>query len=284
MLTRSLSGAVYVVILVGFFLLRSVSTLFFNGLIWFFSFMSAFEMGRALKNHSLKGGFIVAVIFGALFVPVYTVGEYFFSGYGFAFALGFTAAYLIFLAVYAAAAKEGVKKYLVTALSVVYPALLLLTTLIVNDFYGDKSLIALILIFVISPCADVMAYLVGMTWSKIKKGNAKKLCPNLSPKKTWAGAIGGVIGGALGGLIIYFIFKAQADAFNTLIPAVVYFISVGFLGSVLTEVGDLFESGIKRKVGIKDMGKIMPGHGGVLDRIDGTVFCSAFILLAFAFI
>ncbi|MDY6367606.1 MAG: CDP-archaeol synthase [Clostridia bacterium] len=284
MLTRTLSGAVYVIILVGFFLLRSISPLFFNGLIWFFAIMSAFEMGRALKDYSVKGGLYLAIVFAALFVPVYTITEYFLSGYGFAFALGFTAAYLLFSAVYALAVKGGIKKYAVTTLSIIYPALLLLTMLIVNDFYGDKSLIALILIFVISPCSDVMAYLTGMTWNKIRKGNAKKLCPNLSPKKTWAGAIGGVVGGALGGLIVYFIFKGQAEAFSTVIPAVVYFILVGLIGSVFTEVGDLFESGIKRKVGIKDMGKIMPGHGGVLDRIDGTVFCSAFILIAFLFI
>ena len=59
---------------------------------------------------------------------------------------------------------------------------------------------------------------------------------------------------------------------------------VGFIGSVLTEIGDLFESAIKRKAGIKDMGKIMPGHGGVMDRIDGTVFCSVFLLFAFLFL
>ena len=246
--------------------------------------MGCFEIGRALKGYSVKGGFTVAIIFGVLFVPVYTLGEYFFAGYGFAFALSFTAACLLFLSVYSAALKSGVKAYLVSALSIVYPALLLLTMLIVNDFVGDKALIGLILIFVISPCADVMAYLTGMSWSKIKKGNVKKLCPKLSPKKTWAGAIGGVVGGAIGGLIIYFIFKSQAEAFNTVIPAVLYFVLTGLIGSVFTEIGDLFESGIKRKVGIKDSGKIMPGHGGVLDRIDGTMFCSAFILLAFAFV
>ena len=54
---------------------------------------------------------------------------------------------------------------------------------------------------------------------------------------------------------------------------------MGALASVLTQIGDLFESSIKRSVGIKDMGKIMPGHGGVMDRIDGIVFATVFVYI-----
>ena len=57
---------------------------------------------------------------------------------------------------------------------------------------------------------------------------------------------------------------------------------MGLFGSVLTEFGDLVESVIKRSCGIKDMGKILPGHGGVLDRIDGTLFTSTFVYIMFA--
>lgn len=284
MFVRTVSGAIYVAILVGFFFLRSVSPLFFAAFIWFLSFMGAFEVARAVKNYSVKGGFIFAVIFGALFVPVYVLSEHLVKGYGFLFALAFTDFYVALIGVYSLINKENLKAFGVAVLPVLYPAVLLLTMLIINDFSGDKGLIALILIFVISPCADVMAYLTGMTWSKIKKGNVKKLCPNLSPKKTVAGAIGGVVGGAIGGLIIYFIFRSAADSLVTFMPAVIYFIVIGLIGSILTEIGDLFESGIKRKAGIKDMGKIMPGHGGVADRIDGTVFCSVLIMFAFLFL
>ena len=284
MLTRTVSGAIYVAIIVGFFLLRSVSPLFFSAFIWFLSFMGAFEVARAVKNFSVKGGFVLALIFGTAFVPVYVLSEFLFSGYGFLFALGFSVVYVLAIGIYCAAIKCGKKTFCATVLPVVYPAILLLSTLIVNDFKGDKGLIALILLFVISPCADVMAYLTGMTWSKIKKGNVKKLCPKLSPKKTVAGAIGGAVGGAIGGLIIYFIFKDAVAALIPFMPAVIYLLLVGFIGSVLTEIGDLFESAIKRKAGIKDMGKIMPGHGGVMDRIDGTVFCSVFLLFAFLFL
>ena len=65
---------------------------------------------------------------------------------------------------------------------------------------------------------------------------------------------------------------------------VLLFILIGFFASIFTLFGDLFESFLKRKVGIKDMGKIMPGHGGVLDRIDGTLFAMVLIYLVFLFV
>ena len=58
---------------------------------------------------------------------------------------------------------------------------------------------------------------------------------------------------------------------------------IGLIASIVTEFGDLVESIIKRKTGIKDMGKLLPGHGGILDRIDGTLFTSVFVYLCFAF-
>ena len=75
----------------------------------------------------------------------------------------------------------------------------------------------------------------------------------------------------------------KASTLLTTVPLLIFAIC-GLIGSVLTEIGDLFESGIKRKVGIKDMGKIMPGHGGVMDRIDGMSFCAVFITIIFLFI
>ena len=122
--------------------------------------------------------------------------------------------------------------------------------------------------------SDVFAYLVG------SKGGGKKLCPKLSPKKTWSGAIGGTIGGVVSSIVLYFIFKPTVNFFSPIL----LFILIGLIASILNIFGDLFESFIKRKVGIKDMGKIMPGHGGVLDRIDGTMFVMAFMFIVFSFV
>jgi phosphatidate cytidylyltransferase len=165
---------------------------------------------------------------------------------------------------------EGVSASLLTAF---YPSMLLSSMLLVNDF-SNNSLLALIIIFIISPIADTMAFAVGITF----KG--KKLCPTISPNKTISGAIGGLAGGILGSLALYYIFKDRF-IFNGEIPAIILFLLIGFIGAALTEFGDLVESSIKRKIGIKDMGKILPGHGGILDRIDGIIFISCFVYAAF---
>lgn len=282
MLKRTISGAVYVGIIVAFFLLRNLNKLYFDAFIYFLSFMGAFEVVRAVKEHAIKGAFSLSIIFGATFTPVFAITEIFFPTKGVFFALCYLLLFIAILAVLSLIYGD-LKKWAVSILPIVYPAFLLLFMLVANHFEGEKGFLVLLLTFVISPCADVMAYLVGMTYSKIKKGNVKKLCPNLSPKKTVAGAIGGVIGGAIGGIIIYFIFKDKASTLLTTVPLLIFAIC-GLIGSVLTEIGDLFESGIKRNVGIKDMGKIMPGHGGVMDRIDGMSFCAMFITIIFLFI
>ena len=102
----------------------------------------------------------------------------------------------------------------------------------------------------------------------------------MSPKKTWSGAVGGTVGGIIGALIVYFIFTPTVNFYSP----VLWFVIVGFTASIVNIFGDLFESCIKRKVGIKDMGKILPGHGGVMDRIDGTSFVVVWVFLLFLFV
>ncbi|NPA53504.1 MAG: phosphatidate cytidylyltransferase [Aquificae bacterium] len=103
---------------------------------------------------------------------------------------------------------------------------------------------------------DIIAYLVGKTLGK------NKLAPRLSPKKTWEGAIGGFLGAVIIGGITAYMLKIY-DAY---IPI--------FAAAILGQIGDLFESFIKRQVGEKDSSNLIPGHGGVLDRIDALVFAS----------
>ena len=276
---RTISGAVFVSLIVGFFLLREyVNVQLFNILIWFFCAVGTFEVARAVRNYTNKVGFWFTVIIGILVIPSYVVGEYLFRGYGQTIATSLLALSILFTLVYAIIVRAQTSS--VYTLPVVYPSIFMLCMSLANSLDGDRGFIALLLIFVISPLADTFAYLVGMTYTKIKKGNVKKLCPKLSPKKTVAGAIGGVIGGAVGAVLVQLVFKPDLGLdYPYLLMAI-----IGLVGSVLTEAGDLFESAIKRKVGIKDMGKIMPGHGGVMDRIDGICFTSAFMYLVFLLI
>ncbi len=285
MLKRTISGACFVAIIVGFFLLRQfvdgVGVKLFQILTFAFCSLATFEVARAVKPYSAKGTIVPATIFGILFVPTYCLTEYLYmQGYGFLFAIDLALLFVIGVAVYCVVKGYDIKTFGISILPIVYPALLILAMLVSNDVGEPNGFLAMLLIFVISPCSDTMAYLVGMTYSKLRKGNVKKLCPRLSPNKTVAGAIGGIVGGIIGSIIVFFVFRGMADMVNFFSP-IFFFILIGLVGSVLTELGDLLESLIKRRVGIKDMGKIMPGHGGAMDRIDGMSLCSVFVCIMF---
>ena len=275
MLKRTITGACYVAVLVAFFVLReNVDYRIFHILTWFFAVMGTFEIARAVKPFAIKGTFIPAIVFSALYVPVYAIGEYFIkSGWGWLLALNLAILALIVLCVVSAIKNTDLKSLFYTVLSFLYPTVLLTAMLGANDI-GANGFYALLMAFVVSPCSDTLAYLVGSLIG------GPKLCPKLSPKKTWSGAIGGVIGGTLGGIIVCLIFNPKIVSISPLL----LFALVGLVGSIFTMVGDLFESFIKRKVGIKDMGKIMPGHGGVLDRIDGTLFLTVLCFVVFALV
>ncbi len=282
MLKRTISGAVFVALVAGFFLLRQfVDARLFQILTWAFCSLATFEVARAVKPFSAKGILIPASIFGVLFVPTYCLTEYFYmQGWGFLFAIDLCLLFVLGVAIYCVIKGLDIKTFGVSIVPIVYPALLILAMLVSNDVGEPYGFLAMLLIFVISPCADTMAYLVGMTYGKIKKGNVKKLCPKLSPNKTVAGAIGGIIGGVIGSLLVFWIFNESAQSVSFFSP-ITFFILIGVVASVLTEAGDLLESLIKRKTGIKDMGKIMPGHGGAMDRIDGMSLASVFVCIMF---
>ena len=110
--------------------------------------------------------------------------------------------------------------------------------------------------------SDIMAYFSGMLLGK------HKLAPNLSPKKTIEGAIGGVIGaGLLCGLFGYFVMPEY----------LVQCMIVGVVGGAVSQCGDLTASAFKRKMGIKDYGNLIPGHGGIMDRFDSVIFVAPFV-------
>ena len=117
------------------------------------------------------------------------------------------------------------------------------------------------LIFLSSWGADTCAYCVGMLFGK------HKMAPVLSPKKSIEGAIGGVVGAALLGFLFQLV---------TVGPSYEYAVICG-VGALISMVGDLAASAIKRNMDIKDYGKLIPGHGGILDRFDSVIFTAPII-------
>ncbi|MEA4972580.1 hypothetical protein SDC9_89908 [bioreactor metagenome] len=119
------------------------------------------------------------------------------------------------------------------------------------------------LIFMSSFGCDVGAYFTGITFGK------HKLVPELSPKKTVEGAIGGVVV-AVGICVIYGVVIEMMNELAGVDTVLLCFLT-GLIGSIISQIGDLAASAMKRYTGIKDFGKIMPGHGGVLDRFDSVL-------------
>lgn len=124
------------------------------------------------------------------------------------------------------------------------------------------------MVFAIAWGTDTCAYFAGVTLGK------HKLYPILSPKKTFEGCFGGVIGAGLFSILFMYIFRNHIE-FST--GGRVVFVIFTMLGSVLSQVGDLAASGIKRNYGIKDYGNLIPGHGGVMDRVDSLVIIALYV-------
>ena len=133
-----------------------------------------------------------------------------------------------------------------------------LSLMFLMELYINKGIAVLGWLIVIVALTDSLAYVIGKNFGKkfIKKG----FC-NTSPNKTWEGVLGGIVSGSIAGAFVGMYFYSIAGAFL-----------ISFFVSISSVFGDLFESYLKRKAGVKDSGNILPGHGGILDRIDGYLF------------
>ncbi len=141
---------------------------------------------------------------------------------------------------------------------------------LIGDGRAALGLAWLLFVLVTTWMTDVFAYMVGRSWGRVK------LIPHISPGKTREGAIAGLIGGALTGLLAGWAFGVPASPILMLL--------LGGLVALGAMIGDLCESLIKRQIGIKDMGSVIPGHGGVLDRIDALLVTVPFIFYAALFV
>lgn len=121
----------------------------------------------------------------------------------------------------------------------------------------SAGLWAILFLFAVVWMTDIAAYFVGRTIGGVK------LAPRISPGKTWSGAIGGAVGGVAAGLLV--------AIFADVRLSLAVFAGLALLLSVVSQMGDLFESHLKRRYAVKDSSNLIPGHGGVMDRVDGIV-------------
>lgn len=147
-----------------------------------------------------------------------------------------------------------------TSQGLIYVVFFAFHLVLVDELNGFSNMKWLILLTAFG--SDIFAYFSGYLLGR------HKLCPKLSPKKTIEGAVGGVIGSVvLCALFGYFFMR----------PYFIHCIVIGLIGSPVSMLGDLTASAYKRKMGIKDYGDLIPGHGGVMDRVDSVLFTAPFV-------
>lgn len=209
----------------------------------------------------------------ALIIPIFMYFKPYAAEY---FALGerlpaYLLVYLFILALFAVMLifhkNVSISDAALTMFSTVYIPYLLSHIILVRESQNGEYLIWLI--FIGAFLADTGAYFVGIFFGR------HKLCPEISPKKTIEGAFGGVLGGVVF-YIVYGLILKYAFNFS------VRFASLALMGviiSVISEIGDLSASIIKRHYGIKDYGTLFPGHGGILDRCDSVIMVAPAVYL-----
>ena len=303
-LKRLFAGAGYILVLAAFYCLKIllpmidgvpqyVGDFCFDALIYGFTIIGTFEMLRAVSGKICKAEKALVWAFAIVAIPACAVCEVFLKSLGggifgaaFAFATFLMALFIVFIANHENMTLES---FGVTVVSAIYPTLLLCVMVLINhmDINAESvshlaldSRLAILLVFYISPWVDSIAYVFGICFGK---RFPKKMAPKLSPKKTVIGGIGSFVGGAVGAASLYFLYNMPvlAGSYDQMYIWLPAYMAIGLVVTVAVIVGDLVESCIKRKAGIKDMGKLIPGHGGILDRIDSALFATVAIYICF---
>lgn len=272
--TRLISGTVYVALIVLVLLLSMVWGL------WIL--LSVFAVAGIIEFNRLTGVnrpyiFRIVLDCAAAVWLLYATAQY---GMAISHGLGIFLPYLLYLLYVVCrstflphqAMLPSLGNSLIGQLYIAVPlALTIRLTLVVDPFSSMTQYNGLLLlaIFIFIWVNDTGAYLVGSRWGK------RRLAPSISPKKSVEGSIGGLLLVLLSAVILRLLLFPELSWLRILLIATVV--------AVFGTIGDLFESSLKRQAGVKDSGKLIPGHGGILDRIDSLLLAvpAVYLLLAF---
>lgn len=238
----------------------------YYGLITFFVAVGAYECVRIMKFDSTLYKWLVLPLIALVYYKFTTrfFGHAFYFNYNLSEILALSLIIIATITLFKFSSElyydEG--KLIFT---VIYVSLPFGFALGLPKFYDGTFTWEVFLLFVLIWSSDSFAYFTGRLFGK------HKMAPKISPKKTWEGFVGGVIFTLVLG---YFIEQKFPELRGN-------WIIVGFLVSVFAPIGDLVESQLKRTFGVKDSGNIIPGHGGVLDRLDSFIIAAPVVYLYF---
>ncbi len=265
MLTRVITGVVAFIVFIGVLLLGEVPFLVAVGVV---SLVMLYEVyGATAKHTSVK---IAGFISGVLLLLGRALG---YTELAIALGIIVSMVFLLFLHT-----KVDFKEMLSTQLMTIY---VILFMSYISALHKEMGVGAMCTAFLVSWGTDTAAYFAGVLFGK------HKLIPNVSPKKTIEGSVGAIIAVPLLCILYVFILnKCGMPLLGVEVNLSVYIglAIMGVVGSVISQLGDLAASAIKRDAGIKDYGSIFPGHGGFMDRFDSVIFVAPIVYYLFKFI
>ena len=316
MKTRLLTSFVFLFIIIITFILKFyVSNFFFDALILLILCFASYETSKIFTKMGKFNDKIIATIFPCFAMLTLLLGISYIESIGLLFTLVMVVASIVlffaiefFISFFSPKTKIEIKarkmdkyitkskysfiKALNTAVIFVYPTFLLLFLTLINHFEEFSSsfeilngstvtvsLIILMFAFLIPIFTDTFAYVTGGLIG------GKKLAPKISPNKTISGAVGGLLWCVLLSVVVYFILnsiQSTSTILNDLGISLWKIIVIVGISSIVSQIGDLFESWLKRSAGVKDSGNLLPGHGGVLDRFDSYIFVAPIIFISFS--
>ena len=255
--TRLISGIILIILLL-FVLIQGGDVLFATSLL--LSIAGLIEINRVLKINETKLSYLCYALTIIYYITIY---NYKVDG----ILLFLIVMLLSILSFYVFShPKYTIKDVSVAIFSILYVAVMFSFVYLIREQRGELGLRMVWLIFISSWGCDTFAYVFGKLFGK------HKLVPVLSPKKTIEGAVAGILGSfILGAIYAFLVFKKWRT------PIEVSMIRFGIacaIAAVISQIGDLTASAIKREYGVKDYGDLIPGHGGILDRFDSVIFAA----------
>lgn len=269
LITRTLAGAVFVAIIIGSILWHPLAVYI---VFFFFNAIALWEFARLFENKGYQIPSSSLILIGSLVYLL--IGGYANSYIGSkAIVTILPIIFILFISSLFRKSNQVFEELGLKTLGVIYISIPFAMFNLVENMgltgQANHEPLFLILFFVIVWANDTFAYLLGSAFGK------HRLFERISPKKSWEGSIGGALSAILiAGLFGYF--YSTLDIYSWVILA--------FIVVVTASLGDLVESLLKRQVGVKDSGNIMPGHGGILDRFDAAIFAIPFYVALLYFL